>query len=141
VRTFNPLSALWYGVHRPSIHVVAVPLNVSLSFDIQQKSLKVRFGWNQNTPLINTVSHGRSNTFVAGSPQMVNAVLPQTCPACSQFAKVVPAKEPMDKSMISYKPLETDMELNVSIFDCDKNMDVATPFIKPLFMKRFSNYG
>jgi len=141
VRTFNPVTALWYGVHRPSVHVFKTPFNIGLSFDLLQKTLKARLGWTKNIPLINTLSHGRSSTFVTGSPKTLNAILPQTCPDCTAFVKVEAPNKPLDKELINFNLLGSAIEVKLSTFDCDKNMDVATPFIKPLFMKRFSNYG
>jgi hypothetical protein len=138
VRIFNPISALWNGIHRPTARILKVPINLGVSFDLIQKTLKTRFGWTKNQPLFNSVSHGRSKTFVAGAPQHLNAVLPQTCPDCKQWVHVEDASKPIDKTMLN---ITSDVGVEWTAFDCDNAKHLITPFFKPLYMGRFYNYG
>ncbi|XP_059485386.1 uncharacterized protein LOC132202465 isoform X2 [Neocloeon triangulifer] len=141
LRIFNPVSALWHGAHRPSVQVISFPIDFGLSFDMQQKTFKTRLGWNKDVPLFNSLSHGRSKVYVTGSSAPQKALLTQTCPQCKAFTEVRASDTTSDREIFKFNPWDSGVEFRLATFDCDGKLDIATPFLKPLFLKRFSNYG
>jgi hypothetical protein len=139
VRVFNPISALWNGIHTPTARILKISIDFAKPIiDSNAQSISMRFKWKQNRPIFNLISHGRSKTFVEGALQNLNAVLPQTCPDCKQWVHVEDVSKSVDKTIFN---VTSDVGIEWTAFDCDNTQQLITPFIKTLQTGRFFNYG
>ncbi|XP_065331597.1 vitellogenin-2 [Cloeon dipterum] len=141
LRVFNPISALWHGVHRPSVQILSMPLDFGISFDVAQKTFKARLGWTKGRHLFDWISHGRTSVYAAGSASHLKDSLSISCPNCTYFTKVRDLDKLDENKQIESNLFDSGIDARFSSFDCDKRPNDAAPFVKSLFLQRFSNYG